>query len=152
MTANYFIDLFDYDSTSNQRLLNLLIEIKHDKSRLVFAHLLAAKKIWLERLKGENTYIKVCPDLKYSECKNLIKENRKTYRQYLSKQSDRNLLDLVFYQNSKGKKFETPIRDILTHVLIHGGYHRGQIANYVRESGGEPINTDYITYVRDMQE
>jgi uncharacterized damage-inducible protein DinB len=31
---------------------------------------------------------------------------------------------------------------------MHSGYHRGQIAAAVRESGGEPAYTDYIHAVR----
>ncbi len=147
---DYYIKLFDYDSTANQRLLALLIKVDQEKVRNIFSHLLAAKKIWLERLQSKKPSIEIWPDLKYSECENLIDVNRRTYREFLSKLSNSELLDIVYYRNSKGKEFETPMRDILTHVLIHGGYHRGQIAKYVREAGGEPINTDFITFVREM--
>jgi len=34
------------------------------------------------------------------------------------------------------------------HVITHNHYHRGQIAQVVREKGDEPVNTDYITYTR----
>jgi uncharacterized damage-inducible protein DinB len=32
--------------------------------------------------------------------------------------------------------------------VVHGGYHRGQIAAAVREAGGEPAYTDFIHAVR----
>jgi len=35
-------------------------------------------------------------------------------------------------------------------VALHGSYHRGQVAAAVRAAGGEPVNTDYITYVREL--
>ena len=38
--------------------------------------------------------------------------------------------------------------DILTHVTMHGAYHRAQIAAAVRESGGEPAYTDFIHAAR----
>jgi len=37
---------------------------------------------------------------------------------------------------------------ILSHVIIHGGYHRGQIAILLRQAGSDPAVTDFIAYVR----
>ena len=37
---------------------------------------------------------------------------------------------------------------VLTHVALHGSYHRGQIAALIRSGGDEPINTDYIMWLR----
>jgi len=34
------------------------------------------------------------------------------------------------------------------HVALHSVYHRGQAASFVRTGGGEPLNTDYITFTR----
>jgi uncharacterized damage-inducible protein DinB len=33
---------------------------------------------------------------------------------------------------------------------MHGSYHRGQLARAVREAGAQPINTDFINYVRQL--
>ncbi|WP_244563156.1 DinB family protein [Paenibacillus uliginis] len=52
------------------------------------------------------------------------------------------------YTNSSGKEFMTSIRDILTHVALHGQYHRGQINSRFRADGIDPVNMDYITFVR----
>ena len=59
------------------------------------------------------------------------------------------LVYTVTYQNSKGATFETPVGEVLMHVFSHGVYHRGQIALALRQAGAEPINTDYITFVRE---
>jgi uncharacterized damage-inducible protein DinB len=55
--------------------------------------------------------------------------------------------DLV-QRTSKGVEFRTPVRDVLTHLVMHSAYHRGQIAQAVREAGGQPAATDYIVYAR----
>ena len=39
--------------------------------------------------------------------------------------------------------------DIVTHVALHGAYHRGQIAWVLRHGAGEPVSTDFITMVRE---
>jgi uncharacterized damage-inducible protein DinB len=33
---------------------------------------------------------------------------------------------------------------------VHANYHRGQVATRLRDNGLEPINTDFITYCREM--
>jgi uncharacterized damage-inducible protein DinB len=44
--------------------------------------------------------------------------------------------------------FTNTVFDMLLQVFTHGGYHRGQIAMEMRKAGLEPINTDYINFVR----
>lgn len=155
MNNSYFAGLFEYDSTVNRQVLELLRNLPSvdEKTRKIFVHLISAKKVWIKRLNHENlSDIAIWPDLNWDECEALIEENSKAYRNYLADKSEEDLAESIHYQNSKGVEFVTPIRDILLHVLVHGGYHRGQIAKAVRESGGEPINTDYIMYVRNHGE
>ena len=58
------------------------------------------------------------------------------------------LRDGVAYRNSKGEFWTSTVGDILTHVVLHASYHRGQIAAAVRQAGGEPAYTDFIHAVR----
>ena len=44
--------------------------------------------------------------------------------------------------------FDNTVGEILTHVAMHGHYHRGQIARVMRAAGREPVYTDYIGFVR----
>jgi uncharacterized damage-inducible protein DinB len=55
---------------------------------------------------------------------------------------------MVHYTNSDGQHFETSVSDILTHVALHGAYHRGQVAHLLRGAGAEPQATDYIQFGR----
>lgn len=54
----------------------------------------------------------------------------------------------VSYKNSKGTEFTSSTHDILTHVALHGQYHRGQINLQLQANRNEPVNVDFITYVR----
>lgn len=151
MNADYLSDLYDYDSTMNAQILDLLRQLPdvEARTRTVFAHLLIAKKIWITRLRGDDTSgLVVWPELSWTNCGTLIAENQQAYRDYLAGITEADLAANIAYTNTKGTAFRTSARDILMHVLIHGGYHRGQIAAAVRAKGGEPINTDYITYIR----
>lgn len=151
MNNNYLSDLFEYDSTVNHKVLDLLRDLPSvdERTMRIFAHLLMAKKVWLTRLHGEDSSnLHVWPALDLDDCETLIEENREGYNDYLREITEKQLISNIQYKNSNGTEFENLKQDILMHVLIHSGYHRGQIAKAVRESGGEPINTDYIFYIR----
>ena len=49
-----------------------------------------------------------------------------------------------------GRRFATRAIDMFTQLVMHGSYHRGQIALLLRQSGAEPAATDYITFVRGV--
>ena len=61
---------------------------------------------------------------------------------------DETLHDGVAYRNSKGEFWTSTVADILSHVVLHASYHRGQIAAAIREAGGTPAYTDFIHAVR----
>ena len=144
--------LFTYDSWAITRALNSLKSIPNHSPQAgrALAHLLVAEKVWYMRVSGEDTSaINLSPELSIGECEKLAEENRKAYAAYLTTFSSDTLDSVVTYRNSKGVEFHTPVREILLHVMLHGAYHRGQIATAVRSGGDAPGNTDYITFVRE---
>ncbi|MBO9597690.1 MAG: damage-inducible protein DinB, partial [Cohnella sp.] len=56
--------------------------------------------------------------------------------------------EMVDYANQSGVPFRTSVRDILSQVLLHGQYHRGQINRALRIESAEPVQVDFITYAR----
>jgi uncharacterized damage-inducible protein DinB len=76
----------------------------------------------------------------------LVNQNHQQYTALLSTNLELN--QLIIYKNSKGTEFCQSFREILTHVALHGQYHRGQINQLLRITGHEPINVDYITFRR----
>ena len=115
-----------------------------------FAHLLLAEKTWLMRLRAEDSSVVNLEErLSTPQCERLALENQKGYADFVSGVSEHSLAAIVKYKNTKGLHFETPVVDILLHVVIHGAYHRGQIASAIRRAGGTPQNTDYISYLRE---
>ncbi len=93
----------------------------------------------------------VWPRLSLAECEALAAENDSGYMEYLEKLTDSGLATLVCYRNSKGDEYTNSVLDMLTHVVIHGAYHRGQIARVIGGGGGQTPNTDYIAYVRSVE-
>jgi uncharacterized damage-inducible protein DinB len=151
MTKEYLIGLFEYNFEVNNSLCKVIADVTFDNHNLIklFAHILSAEKIWLMRLCSEDLSKElIWPNLSLADCKELISVNKMSYHVYLKDKTDKELKSKLFYKSTKGIKFSTPVIDILMHVIIHSGYHRGQIAAELRKKGGKPINTDYIHYIR----
>jgi uncharacterized damage-inducible protein DinB len=117
----------------------------------LLAHLLAAEHIWLTRLQRREARHSVWPQLTLPECEGLAVENAAGYAALLAGLSEAGLGAAVRYLNTKGEEFATPVIDILTHAVIHGAYHRGQIARALGRAGVQAVNTDYITYARTVE-
>jgi uncharacterized damage-inducible protein DinB len=151
MTRGYFLQLYDHAHWANRRVLDLLREQgqKNERARKLLAHVLASELVWMTRLQGQDSSaLAIWPDLSFDECAALVEQNSAAYKRFLEDLADEDFDRTVAYKNSKGEAFRTPIRDILSHVAMHGAYHRGQIAIVVRDAGGVPVNTDFITFVR----
>ncbi len=114
----------------------------------LFLHVLGAEGVWLARLEGRPSDIAVWPTLDLDAAAELAERNARGYRALLWPLSSLDLDRLVSYTNSAGESFQTTVDDILTHVCLHGAYHRGQVARILRLEGGTPIPTDYIAFVR----
>ena len=71
------------------------------------------------------------------------------WKDYLKGMRAAGLSQQVSYLNSKGETWTNSVGDILTHVLLHSSYHRGQIATELRAAGLEPACTDFIHAVRE---
>jgi uncharacterized damage-inducible protein DinB len=91
----------------------------------------------------------VWPDLDVDGCAALAEANRRRWAAYAETVSPESLGRELAYVTTAGHAMRSRVDDILAHVLLHGQYHRGQIALLVRAAGGEPPSTDYILFARD---
>lgn len=142
--------MFEHLNWANQRILETLqnVEIENQQLRL-FSHILNAEQVWITRLKGmDSSQMPIWSDGDIDVCAKLIKQNEENFTTFLAELVETNLDNLITYKNSKGEEFKTSIRDILTHVALHGQYHRGQINLRLRAEGIEPVGTDYILFAR----
>jgi uncharacterized damage-inducible protein DinB len=113
----------------------------------LFAHIVAAEHLWLTRIDGVKARVAVWPSLSLDEVIALEAENRARFTELLRRPDDARQ-QRIRYRNSAGNEFENSVLEILTHVAMHGHYHRGQIARAMRAAGREPVYTDYIGFIR----
>jgi uncharacterized damage-inducible protein DinB len=161
MHAKDFLRMFAYDDWANRECLAAMRAAgptagasTDDSSDTIgrMAHILSAQKLWLERILKEPQSMPVWPGSTIQDCMALADEMSSAWRNYLTRLGNRfapdALDDIVEYRNSKGELWSSRVEDILTHVLFHSTYHRGQIALQMRASGVQPAYTDFIHAVR----
>ena len=140
--------LFQYNAWANARLVERLGD--HPEPLRIAAHSLTAERIWLMRLHNERVNgPPIWPTLSSEACARLADANASTYRAYLDALTEPDMSRKIRYRNSKGTEYRTSVADVLTHVLLHSAYHRGQAATALRAAGAEPPVTDFIAFVRE---
>ena len=115
----------------------------------VYAHILAAEHVWLTRLRFEPAALPVWPTLDLEECARLARENAAGLESFVGELTEADLRREISYRTSAGQHFQSTMVDILLHLVMHGSYHRGQIALLLRQGGAEPAATDYIVFLRE---
>jgi uncharacterized damage-inducible protein DinB len=149
-----FLRMFAYDHWANRECLATMRAAGSVSAETVgrMAHILSAQKLWLERILKQPQSLPVWPTATIEDCVTLADEMSSAWRIYLERLGNHftpgSLDDQVEYRNSKGEPWSSRVEDILTHVLFHSAYHRGQIALQMRASGVTPASTDFIHAVR----
>jgi uncharacterized damage-inducible protein DinB len=148
--ADYLRRQFAYNAWANQEVLAAIRSqgTAHDRPLELLAHILAAERLWLERLKQLPQSVAVWPKADLEHCQAEAKQLERLWVEYLDAIPPDGLSRTVSYTNSKGEKWTSTIVDILTHVLMHSAYHRGQIASAMRANGHTPAYTDFIHAIR----
>ncbi|MGX6443183.1 DinB family protein [Neobacillus sp. K501] len=148
-------NMYEHLHWANLRILETLKMIKGDSDSKqvinLFSHILFAEQVWATRIKGEDSStLPIWAEVDLDTCTKLVELNNNNFTQLLSEIDDDSLDEIISYSNSKGTEFHNSIRDILTHVALHGQYHRGQINLRLRADEFEPVNVDFITFKRSL--
>ena len=142
--------MYEHLNWANHRILETLQSMEDENQEVIrlFSHILFAERVWITRLQGlDSSRLPLWSDVDIEVCAELVMHNEENITTFLSN-LENDLDKLISYKNSSGKEFENSVRDILTHVALHGQYHRGQINSRLRVNVIEPVNVDFITFVR----
>lgn len=140
--------LLRHDAWANAETLAALRRTPVPAGLRWLGHIVASEFLWLGRLLEQPSALPVWPDLAPDEIAARLDRLAHDWTDYLSGLTGDDLPDGVGYRNMQGEFWTNTVGDILTHVVAHSAYHRGQIAAAVRAAGGEPAYTDFIHAVR----
>ncbi len=147
--------LFEYDDEANAKALSAIRACSpcpdQERAISVLAHVLVARREWLRRLggiEGEPTKEFFPKGFAINDLERLLGEVRASWQEWLSHLTDAKIRQMIDYTSSDGKRWRSHVEEVLTHVSLHGAYHRGQLAMLVKSAGGEPPATDFIITAR----
>ncbi|HEB71890.1 MAG TPA: hypothetical protein ENI77_04650 [Nitrospirae bacterium] len=117
----------------------------------IFAHILSAENMWLSRLE---LGVKAPPPKLWQgrtldQCADEMESVIGHWTRYLGGLSEEDYSKQVSFINLKGIQVDRPVYDLLTQVLNHSTYHRGQIATLVGKREVDAPPTDYIFFPPD---
>ena len=116
----------------------------------IFSHVINAQAIWIARLSGSASPLKVWQEHDLAGLHHWHEQTSQRFAELCANADDPELHRHIQYSNSQGDAFDSQVSDILTHCVVHASYHRGQVAVKMREAGLEPVNSDFITYCREV--
>ncbi len=138
--------LFRYDDWANREEVSRLRTMAAPPARAVrvLAHIAATQFLWITRMLG-GTPPPVWPEWTLDECAAQFDALPDAWRDALPRIDP---AASITYVNSLGEQWTSRNDDVLMHVILHGAYHRGQIATIVRDAGEAPAYTDFIHCTR----
>jgi len=148
--GDHFSKLITHLEWADQRVLASLRSAAQapPKALEIYSHILGSEHVWLSRIHGREPQLAVWPKLTLDECERVAGENVAGLREIVGSATRESLRQAITYRNSAGDQFTSTLEDILTHVTLHGSYHRGQVASLIRSGGDVPNPTDYIFFTR----
>jgi uncharacterized damage-inducible protein DinB len=143
---------FLYNAWANREVLAVIKAARSEPPPLrplqLLAHILSAERLWLERIRHQPQSLPIWPEFHLDQCAAQHHELAQLWREYFAQLSCSALSEKITYKNSKGEAWSSTVQDVLTHVVLHSAYHRGQIACLMRAGGQVPAYTDFIHAVR----
>lgn len=151
MFKEIILDKLAYNLWANARTVESLKETKSEKAFSLMGHIVDAQTTWLVRVKDPSSASKnFWNTYSVEEMAFHHEKSNKDWEEFISSLDEKDFSRMIDYTNSQGKSYQNTIGEIITHVLNHSTYHRGQIAAEVRKSGAPPALTDYIAYKRKL--
>ena len=149
----------DYTAWASQRLVEAAThlnaeELTHnfgtaDKSVLgTLVHTFAADRIWMGRIDGQipARFLEVEKDMHMHVLRDDWPLLHNRWKAWAASLTDKAAHAVLAYKNMKGDSFESPLWQIVLHVVNHGTHHRGQAAGFIRSMGHTPPPLDLIAY------
>ena len=154
--------LFNYNYWVNQRILETTAclsneqfitpgAVSHASLRGTLAHALSAEWAWLRRCQGSSPRGLPSED-DFPDLESLARcwqEEEKAMRSYLAGLTDDDLNSIIRYSRTGGARFETPLWQILLHVINHGTQTRSEAAVLLTQFGHSPGDLDYMIFLRE---
>lgn len=115
------------------------------------AHMVAGEWIWLQRWLGvsNSKFPDWAASTDVADLRRRLTAIEKERWDFIAGLGEADIHVPRSYKLMNGTEDAQPLDVMLTHVVNHATYHRGQIAAFFRQLGLKPIGTDFITFARE---
>jgi len=143
-----------YSGWASQRLLNAAMSLEPEMMHRdlgvanksvhgTLDHILMADRIWLARVTGAPIQPEGTLDMEWPRI-------QQRWQQFVDQLTDADLPRVVAYADLKGNAHQSPLCQIVLHVVNHATLHRGQVMAMFRQLSIAPPPTDLIFYYREQ--
>ena len=125
--------------------------ISHGTILGTLGHIYFADRIWYQRTVDPSTTMPPMAEMSSTDA--LTRdwpELQGKWELWADSLSDSDLERVAKYTFTDGRTGETPVSQILLHVVNHATLHRGQLVAMLRQIGLKPPATDFIFYLREL--
>lgn len=162
----YLLDLLDYNVWANEEYFKQIRDLPPDevtKQReslmnnilISVNHLLVIDKVWLAHMKGEKHPFEKLQTILHEDLDELFAAKRdmdREIRDYVAALSDDALEQIVDYELMGGNTGSLPRYMIITHLAIHGAFHRGFIGDMFGQVPLMPAGQDIPVWERAQRQ
>lgn len=158
------LEAFQYHHWASDRVLGAVGSLTADQldakwggsfatGRALVRHVVGVEHLWCDRWNGRSP--KGLPEFPATHAgRDFLSEwkrIRSEQQDFLGRLTAGMLKGDLTYVNTKGEKGTYRLAEVLTHVVNHGTYHRGQITHLLRDNGLAAPSTDYLIFVDDRR-
>jgi len=118
---------------------------------LTAAHMVAGEWIWLQRWLGisNSKFPDWAASTDIADLRHRLSTIEAERWAFFNGLTEGDVLTPRHYKLMSGLEDEQPLDVMISHVVNHATYHRGQVATFFRQLGLKPIGTDFITFARE---
>jgi uncharacterized damage-inducible protein DinB len=155
--AEHFRSLIGYNQWANEHVLKFTEPLTDEQFQKEFAenygsvggtllHILGAQKVWTRRWTGMSVPLDT---VERSELSAAFAQSHEQLREFAEMLTDDDWGRVLNYKDSKGNPYRRPMGRLVTHLVNHGTYHRGELSLMLTYFGNSPGDLDYVYYVPD---
>ena len=146
MMKDHFKTLFEHEYWANTKILATIMTAEQCPAKVIelFSHVIATQRIWLDRINGDTSEVKVWEVFEKEIMLELLEIN---FTDIIKTIDNQDINQLITYQSSKGEQYTRTVKQILTHLTLHATYHRGQVVLLLKPHVEVLPSTDYIFFV-----